>query len=66
MLYITVAVNNGNSDIIEIAKALQQTFNFSLGDLYRTYSEIKSRKNQRAKFLDELSVSLINGMDSMD
>ena len=65
-LYHGGAINNGNTDIIEIAKALQQTFNFPMNDVYRTYSEIRSRKNRRAKFLDELSCSLITGMDAMD
>ena len=65
-LYHGGAINNGNTDIREIASALEQTFNFPVGDIYRTYSEIRSRKNRRSKFLDELSSSLINGMDSLD
>lgn len=65
-LYHGGAVNNGNTDIREIATALERTFNFPIGDVYRTYSEIRSRKNRRSKFLDELSSSLLNGMDSLD
>lgn len=65
-LYHGGAINNGNTDIIEIAKALQQTFNFPMGDIYRVYSEIRSRKKRKAKFLDELSLSLISGMDALE
>lgn len=65
-LYHGGAINNGNSDIIEIANALQQTFNFPIRDLYRTYTEIRLRKNKRTKFLDELSISLLNGMESKE
>jgi len=65
-LYHGGAVNNGNTDIREIATALEQTFNFPIGDVYRTYSDIRSRKNRKSKFLDELSSSLITGMDAME
>jgi len=65
-LYHGGAINNGNTDIREIATALEQTFNFPIGDIYRTYSEIRSRKNRRSKFLDELSSSLISGMNTLD
>ncbi len=65
-LYHGGAVNHGNTDIREIATALEQTFNFSIGDVYHTYSEIRSRKKRRSKFLDELSTSLLSGMDSLD
>lgn len=65
-LYHGGAINNGNTNIVEIAQALQNTFNFPLGDVYRTYIEIRSRKNGRTKFLDELSNSLLDGMDSLE
>jgi hypothetical protein len=65
-LYHGGAVNNGNTDIIEIAQALQRTFNFPIGDVYRTFTEIRSRKKGRTKFLDELSTSLLMGMDRLE
>jgi len=65
-LYHGGAVNNGNTDIKDIAIALEQVFNFPLGDVYRTYSEIRSRKKEKSKFLNELSSSLISGMNSLD
>jgi len=63
-LYHGGAVNNGNTNIIEIAEALQHTFNFPMGDVYRTYLELRARKKGRTKFLDKLSTSLLSGMDS--
>lgn len=65
-LYHGRAINNGNTNIVEIAQALQNTFNFPLGDVYRTYIEIRSRKNRRTKFLDELSTSLMSSMDRLE
>lgn len=65
-LYHGGAVNNGNIEIKEIANALQQTFNFELGDFYRTYTEIRARKKSRVKFLDELSTRLISRLDMED
>ena len=65
-LYHGGVVNNGNSDIKEIANALERTFNYPIGDVYRTYTEIRGRKKRRSKFLDELSTSLISGMDRLE
>ena len=65
-LYHGGVVNNGNVEIKEIANALQQTFNFELGDFYRTYTEIRARKKSRIKFLDELSSRLISRLDMED
>lgn len=59
-------INNGKLEIKEIAIELQKLFNFELGDFYKTYSEIRSRKNSRTKFLDELSYSLINEIEKND
>lgn len=65
-LYHSRSVNNGKLEIRELAAVLQKLFNFELGDFYRIYSEIKLRKNSRTKFLDELSLSLINEMKKDD
>ena len=59
-------INNGNTDIKEIALALQQLLNFDLGEFYKTFAEIKSRKLSRTKFLDELAAGLQAQMDSSD
>ena len=59
-------INNGNTDIKEIALALQQLLNFDLGEFYKTFAEIKARKLSRTKFLDELAAGLQAQMDSSD
>jgi hypothetical protein len=65
-LYASGSLNNGNTDIKEIAMALQRVFQFDLGDFYKTYSEIKARKISRTKFLDDLSSGLIAQMDNSE
>lgn len=65
-LYVNGALNNGNAEIKEIAKALQGVFHFDLGDFYKIYAEIKFRKNSRTKFMDTLSTGLISFMDESE
>ena len=65
-LYYSRAINNGNVDIKQIATVFEKAFNFSLGDFYRTYIEIRTRKKDRIKFLDELSFTLSNSMKQDD
>lgn len=65
-LYHSDIINEGNVGIKDIAKALQQVFNMQHVDFYRIYSEIKSRKKSRTKFLDDISIRLIQEMDRQD
>jgi len=65
-LYHTGVVNNGNLDIKDLATALQKVFQFELGDFYKIYFEIKLRKQSRTKFLDELSLGFIDGMEKQN
>lgn len=65
-LYYSRTINNGNADIKQIAAVFEKAFNFSLGDFYRTYVEIRARKKDRIKFLDELSFTLSNNMKQDD
>ncbi|PKA99583.1 RteC protein [Flavobacteriaceae bacterium MAR_2009_75] len=65
-LHYNRVINNGNTDIKEIASAFQQVLHFDLGDFYKTFSEIKSRKISRTKFLDDLASGLQSHMDSTD
>ncbi len=55
--------DNGNADIKQIAQSLEIFFNIELGDFYHTYSELKNRKINRTKFLDNLRDTLIRKMD---
>ncbi|MBW2962922.1 RteC domain-containing protein [Mesonia aestuariivivens] len=57
-LYSARALNSGEAELKEIASALQYIFQTDVGDLYRTYTEIRARKLQPTKFLDHLKVNL--------
>jgi len=58
--------NNGSVDIKPIATVFERAFNVDLGEFYHTCLEIKYRKINRTKFLDELKESLIKRMDEQD
>lgn len=60
------AVNSGTSDIKEMALVCERMFNIELGDYYRTYLEIRSRKINQTKFLNKIKDSLIVRMESAD
>jgi RteC protein len=59
-------VNRGNVSINEIASICEQMFNVSLGDYYRTFLEIRSRKINQTKFIDKLKESLLVKMENAD
>ena len=60
------SVNNGKSSVNEIIQQLEQVFNFSSGDPYKNYSEMRLRKKSRTKFLDELAIGLQTKMRNED
>ena len=57
-LHHSGSIDNGNSELKNIAKTLGRAFNIELGDIYRTYIEIKRRRKDRTKFINSLSASL--------
>jgi hypothetical protein len=65
-IHSTGAVNNGNVDINDLAHACETMFNVDLDGYYRTYLEVKMRKNNRTKFLDQLRSSLLKRMQEDD
>ena len=54
------SINSGTADIKEIALMLERVFNIDLGNYYQTFTEIRSRKSNPTKFIDNLKESLIN------
>lgn len=54
-LYHSRSINNGKIDIAQITTAFEGLFKIELGDVYKTYSDIKHRKRSVTKFLDTLS-----------
>ncbi|MHB0753839.1 RteC domain-containing protein [Polaribacter haliotis] len=65
-LHSSGSVNSGTADIKEMASACEQMFNIDLGDYYRTFLEIRSRKINQTKFIDKLKQSLENKMLDSD
>ncbi len=65
-IHSTGAVNRGATDIKVLAEAFEQAFHIDLGDIYRTYIEIRARKKERTKFIDYMKDSLIHRMDETD
>lgn len=59
-------INKGIVDIKELAIAFEILFNIQLGDYYRTFIEIRSRKINNTKFLDTLKEKLIQRMEESD
>ena len=49
-LHSSGVINSGTADIKEVALICEQMFNVSLGDYYRTFLEIRSRKINQTKF----------------
>lgn len=65
-LHTSGVINSGAADIKEVASVCEQMFNISLGDYYRTFLEIRSRKINQTKFIDKLKESLSNKMLESD
>ena len=64
-LHSSGAINSGAADIKEIATACEHLFNINLGDYYRTYLEIRSRKTNQTKFLDKMKDTLLTRMENV-
>lgn len=50
--------NNGKADIKQITTAFEYYFNTDLGDVYKTFSELKYRQKSPTKFLEEITTNL--------
>ncbi|WP_051315227.1 RteC domain-containing protein [Algoriphagus terrigena] len=60
------AINHGNASIRDIAGHLERVFQVDLTQFYRTFQEIRIRKNSRTTFLDRLKEKLEKWMDNTD
>lgn len=65
-LHSSGSINSGTADIKEMATACEQLFNIDLGDFYRTFLEIRSRKINQTKFIDKLRDALLQKMEELD
>ena len=59
-------INNGKSDLKKMTSYIENLFNIDLGDIYRTFLEIRGRKGNRVQCLDQLRKDLIARMDEAD
>jgi hypothetical protein len=59
-------INNGKSDLKKMTSFVENLFNIDLGDVYRTFIEIRGRKGSRVQCLDDLRKKLIARMDEVD
>lgn len=64
-LHCKGSFNNGNADIKEISAYFEAVLNVELGDVYRTYLELKNR-TFRTKFLSNLQNLLTEKMSAQD
>src|SRR5690554_2504212 len=65
-LHETGTINNGNTDIKVLAKVFQEILNIDLGEYYRTFIEIRSRKLAPTKFIDQMKSCLYRRMSQAD
>ena len=60
-------INNGTVDLCEITQQLETFFGVKLGNVYRTFQEVRQRKkDSRTKFLDLMRERLVHRMDTLD
>lgn len=57
------AIRNGEAEIKKISIIFEKLFNLELGNVYRTYLEIKERKKDRTSFLTHIKIALERKMD---
>lgn len=66
-LHTQNSINNGNTDIKELANSFGKIFNIEIEEhIYRYYIDIKNRKTAQTKFLNFLSDGLINRFKNED
>lgn len=59
------AIVNGTAEIKQLAAVCKELFGINLGNIYKTYGEIKGRKEEElTKFLDHLKACLIQKIES--
>ncbi|WP_037348612.1 RteC domain-containing protein [Sediminibacter sp. Hel_I_10] len=58
--------NNSVVELKKIASLFEQVFHIKLGNFYHTFVEIRARKSNPTKFLDELKQQLQNRLEDSD
>lgn len=65
-LYASGDVDHGNIDVKEVMDTLGEAFNVDLGEYYRTYIALRSKKKDRTSYLNSLVEKLRKKMDEDD
>ena len=65
-LHTEGVLNNGASGLKEITNFFETAFEIDLGQFHRVFLEIRNRKTERTKFLNNLKNKLIIRMDNAD
>lgn len=60
------AIKSGTAGIKEMASACEEIFDLNLGNVYRTFLEIRERKIDQTKFIDRLKTTLLRRMEETD
>lgn len=60
------AIKSGTAGIKEMASACESIFHLNLGNVYRTFLEIRERKIDQTKFIDRLKSTLLQKMEETD
>jgi len=58
------AIKNGNSQIKKLEEISKELFDIDLGNMHKTFEQIKARKKDHTKFLDKLKHSLSQVINS--
>jgi len=65
-LHSAGVVNHSEVDVSIMAKILEAAFSIDLGNYYRAFQDIRTRKKNRTFFLDRLKKALLMRMDATD
>lgn len=65
-LHETGCLMDGKAELAAITAALESTFDVSLGQVSRMFIDLRARKSDRTRFLDELKEALLERMDEAD
>ena len=65
-LHTEGVLNNGATDLKEIAEYFEHIFEINLGQYRRAFLEIRARKTDKTKFIDNLKKTLENRMNNSD
>ncbi|TDN93360.1 RteC protein [Salegentibacter sp. 24] len=66
LIYSLIASGTVKGDIKDLATAFEKIFDINLGNYYRSFLEIRGRKEDYARFLDLLKTSLLKKIKEAD